>query len=344
MRQIISLAALLVPICAASAQTGSQSGLPPASVTQKEAPPATKEKSGLEKAIEQALKSNPDLRVAAAKVHEAEAGLSRARLQVTQKVVTAYQAVEVAKATVDIAQKTLERVRALQKTNAVAAEDVRKTEQELTAAKGKLATAQADLNYLLGMSVVTNFNAYLTTNVPLSTGGLAGLTPGTNLSALYGLNTANTAYSPLGLITGSSLGFYPPAQALVLAGSRPAKIAAADKIRKALDRRVTMKFTDTSARSALKMIQKEAEGLHIQAAVKDAAWNENITATLTEVPLGAVLQLLEDTLGDYRTIVRGYGLLIAQRERVPSGAVLLTDFWQGGVKSDAPAANKPAAK
>ena len=101
-----------------------------------------------------------------------------------------------------------------------------------------------------------------------------------------------------------------------------------------------MKFADTPARDALKMIQKEAEGLHVQAALKDAAWNEKITATLTDVPLGAVLQLLEDTLGDYRTIVRGYGLLIVPQERVPPGAVPLGDFWQGGVKSETPAPGK----
>jgi hypothetical protein len=141
------------------------------------------------------------------------------------------------------------------------------------------------------------------------------------------------------------LGYYPPANSLLVARQQPpAKIAAADKIRKALDRRITMKFSDTTARDALKMILKEAEGMHIQASVKDAAWNEKITATLTDVPLGAVLQLLEDTLGDYRTIVRGYGLLIVTPERMPVGAVLLADFWQGGVKSEKPATSKPTVK
>ena len=48
MRQIISLAALLSLVCVVSAQTGSPFGTPKA--TQ----PAPKEKSGLEKAIEDA--------------------------------------------------------------------------------------------------------------------------------------------------------------------------------------------------------------------------------------------------------------------------------------------------
>jgi hypothetical protein len=335
MRQIISLAALLSLVCAVSAQTGNPLG------TSKSTQGAPKEKSGLEKALEEALKTNPDLRVAAAKVHEAEATLSRARLQVTQKVVTAYQAVEIAKATVSIAQRTLERLRNLQKSNAVAAEDVSKAEQELTAAKGKLATAEADLNYLLGKAAVNNLSSYLMIANPLDSGVLMR---SATINSLRGLNTAGSAVPLLDYHAGNLLGYYQPATALVLASRKPAAIPAADKIRKALDRRITMKFNDTTARDALKMIMKEAEGLHIQAALKDAAWNEKITATLTDVPLGAVLQLLEDTLGDYRTIVRGYGLLIASRERMPAGAVPLADFWQGGVKSDTPATNKPAAK
>jgi hypothetical protein len=334
MRQIISLTALLALVCAVSAQTGTVGT--PASTA------APKEKSGLEKALEEALKSNPDLRVAAAKVHEAEATLSRARLQVTQKVVTAFQAVEIAKVTVQIAQKTLERLRFLQKSNAVETEGVTKAEQELTAAKGKLATAEADFNYLLGKSAANKLFGNFTTTVPLSSGVLMR---STTLGGLQGLNTTTYGVPVLDYNTGNLLSYYAPANALVVRGQpKQAPIAAADKIRKALDRRVTMKFTDTPARDALKMIQKEADGLHIQASLKDAGWNEKITATLTDVPLGAVLQLLEDTLGDYRTIVRGYGLLIVPQGRVPPGAVPLGDFWQGGVKSEPPAPVKQGKK
>jgi hypothetical protein len=323
MRKITSLVVVLALVCAVSGQTASE----PSGST-KSTLGAPKEKSGLEKAIEEALKSNPDLRVAVAKVNEAQAGLSRTRLQATQKVVTAYQAVEVAKATVGIAQRTLERLRQLQKSNAVAVEDVSKAEQELTAAKGKLATAEADLNYLLGKSgarVLTDSRYFIPTlQTDLASNTLLW---GQVLTA----KERNLNVMPyLALASGPT--------------TAKATIPAANKIRKALDRRINMKFSDTSARDLLKMIQKEAEGLHIQASLKDQAWNEKLTATLTEVPLGAVLQLLEDMLGDYRTIVRGYGLLIVPRERMPAGAVLLGDFWQGGVNSEAAATNKPGGK
>jgi hypothetical protein len=321
MRQIISLVVVLALVCAVSAQTPTE----PFGTT-KSTSAAAKEKSGLEKAIEEALKSNPDLRVAAAKVNEAQAGLSRARLQVTQKVVSAYQAVEIARATVNISQATLERLRRLHQDKlGVAKEDITKAEQELTAAKGKLATAEADLNYLLGKSAARGLpdGRYIISGLPTDLASTTLL-----WGHLLAANERNLTLMP-----------YVPFSSDPTTAK--ATIPAADKIRKALDRRINMKFTDTSARDVLKMIQKEAEGLHIQASLKDQAWNEKLTATLTEVPLGAVLQLLEDTLGDYRTIVRGYGLLIVPRERMPAGAVLLGDFWQGGVKGEA-AANKPA--
>jgi len=51
-----------------------------------------------------------------------------------------------------------------------------------------------------------------------------------------------------------------------------------------------------------------------------------LTATLTDTPLSAALQLLEDTLGGHRIVVRDYGLLIVPAEKVPTGALTLTEF------------------
>ena len=64
-----------------------------------------------------------------------------------------------------------------------------------------------------------------------------------------------------------------------------------------------------------------------------------MTAALTDVPLSAVLQLIEDVVGQ-RVVVRGYGLLIVPQDRVPPGAVPLGDF----LRSAAPAADKPTGK
>jgi hypothetical protein len=110
----------------------------------------------------------------------------------------------------------------------------------------------------------------------------------------------------------------------------------ADKIRKALDRRIRLHFLNSTAESLLLNLQKECPEFHLRAAGPKAAWSEPITVDLKDVPLGAGLQLLEDALG-YGIAVREYGLLIAPRDRLPPGAVLLNEFWKGRATAEKPA-------
>ena len=110
----------------------------------KEAP----SKSKLEEMLEKALRDNPDVRLAAAKVTEAEAELSKARLTVVQKVAATYQAVEAQKAAVAAAGAELDEVR---KNPAYVPEAILSAaQQKLIDAKAKLAGLEADLSYLLG--------------------------------------------------------------------------------------------------------------------------------------------------------------------------------------------------
>src|SRR5690606_30130244 len=83
----------------------------------------------------------------------------------------------------------------------------------------------------------------------------------------------------------------------------------ADRLRKALERTISVGYHDTPVKAVLTELRKTS-GVHIQAAESGPAWNEKVTAKLENVPLSAVLQLLEDVLGDHRIVVRDYGLLI----------------------------------
>src|SRR6266851_3115371 len=72
-------------------------------------PAKTVEQMSLDELLTLALKNNPDLRVADAKVREAEAELNRVRLQVTQKLVTLRNSIQAATSTVKEAQTRLDR-------------------------------------------------------------------------------------------------------------------------------------------------------------------------------------------------------------------------------------------
>jgi hypothetical protein len=346
-----SLATLLSLALLASAQTSSPPGKdpPPTETRPPERPkegktgtapakpaapspaPAKPARSGLEKALEEALTNNPDLRVAAARAGEAEAVLARARLQVTQKVVTAYQTVELNKATSDVAQAQLGRLQALKARvkNAVSEEDLTRAETEVTAARARLATAEADLDYLLGKSAAraTGLNLNYSNGNSVA-GGFSA--PFYNT---YGLDGRAFGSFFLGMPTGTTYNYF-GTRLSGLSTTRSEPELATDKLRTVLDRRISVKFNDTPASEALKTLAREAQGVHIQASLKDDAWKEKVTATLTDVPFSAALQLLEDTLTDHRVVVRGYGLLIARKEHVPAGGVLLDDLRHAGPLSD----------
>ena len=85
--------AAAAPLLPATRGLGRSSPRLPAAAD-KDKPKEAPAKSKLEEMLEKVLHDNPDVRLAAAKVAEAEAEFSRARLLVVQKVASAYQAVE----------------------------------------------------------------------------------------------------------------------------------------------------------------------------------------------------------------------------------------------------------
>src|SRR5262249_45592845 len=66
-----------------------------------------------EEMLTKALKDNPDIRVAEAKLREADAELNRVRLQVTQKVIAFHRSLEAQKGLVELAEKDFKRVQNL---------------------------------------------------------------------------------------------------------------------------------------------------------------------------------------------------------------------------------------
>jgi hypothetical protein len=272
-----------------------------------EGTPKAPAKSALEEALSEALKNNPDLRVASAKLQEAEAELFRARLRVVQNVVAQQRAAEQARAAVKLASQELERMS--RNKGAIPEVALRRAEAKLAEAKAALAGAESELAYLLGKAPRAGEK----------------VKAGELLQLHWSYRRFNLAHRAR--VLGQKFES-PPA---------PVKGAMADKVRKALDRKVNYKFESLRLDEVVKAFQKDNPGIHFQLVFpKDSS--ERVTATLTDVPFRAALQLLADSVPDYRIAVRDYGLLIAPKDKLPPGAVLLDDFGKGEAKAD----KKPA--
>src|SRR5262249_43952319 len=115
-------------------------------------PPAKPDPNSLEALITDALKSHPDLRVAEAKVRDAEAALNQTRFQIIRQVSTAYSALQESKSTLLAAETLLHKFTELQKTGVADASQIEftKARLEVERARADVAKHESDLNLLAG--------------------------------------------------------------------------------------------------------------------------------------------------------------------------------------------------
>lgn len=333
---------------------------PPAPPMEKEAPA----KSKLEEMLEIALKNNPDLKVAKANAFLADAEVNRTRLAVTQKVIVLYQSIEAARATVKTAQQQLARLELLQRNSALPQETVDETAAKLTQAKAELAKLEAEVPYLLGEpktrtvgdgTVDVPDRAALDAAIRIAQAELtkteanvqrwqaeAGRLRQLHEKGVVDKQTLDEVQNQLRAAE-ADLDAAKARYDLARANAAP-KIDAApvngplsEAIRAALNKPVTFEFTPSKEPSSdnlerfLKLVLKNNGDLLINNKVLDKPSVNG--CKFEEVPVGAVLQWLEDDLGTARFVVRDYGLLLMPRDKIPPDAVLLNDFWKAKPKT-----------
>jgi hypothetical protein len=298
--RVVETAALALLLTGAALAPGQAPAKP--AETPKEAPA----KSKLEEMLAQALKDNPDIRVAAAKLAEAEAELNRVRLQVAQKVVAYHSALDLARSDLRAAEAALARLDRLG-SKLVSREELGAAQTAIINAKAKLAAVEAEAPYLVGKQ-------------PQPTWGWKK----------PDADAAEAAYRDAYRLLSSAL----ESRRHTMTGTLTLTDAAvrgptADKIRKALDRPITLRLTDAPPDEAVRLLRQSSPDLPIHF-VKGVGAPAKVTMDLRDVPLGAALEWLEDSLPGHRAVVREYGILINPPDRVvPPGAALLHDFWKG---------------
>jgi hypothetical protein len=254
-----------------------QPGSPP---RQSKAPP---EKSKLEAMVAAALKNNPDILVAAAKLAEADAELNRTRLQVTQKIVALHHAILSQKATVDYTQKKYDRFRELLANKAIDAKLVDEMFAQLTAVKAKLAELEAQLPAVLGKRAEADAEQLRTLQAHLV---LLNELPHLQVN-LQGLTSV------------------------------PAKADGpmAERIRKALQTSIKVDYKDMPFRDVLKDLEKKAPGLSFRDFVRGR--EQSVTLHFEEAfPVSVILQALADDHA-MRFLVRDYGIRVMPMDHMP---------------------------
>ena len=103
-----------------------------------------------------------------------------------------------------------------------------------------------------------------------------------------------------------------------------------DKLRKALDSPISLRGGDTNAADLIDSLRDKLKGVNLHVRVKSMK-KEQVDLQLAEpIPLGAVLQFIEDELGVV-FVLRDYGVVVtAADERLPPGAIRVIDFWKHG--------------
>ncbi|MHB1037074.1 MAG: hypothetical protein ACYC35_20635 [Pirellulales bacterium] len=116
--------------------------------------------------------------------------------------------------------------------------------------------------------------------------------------------------------------------------------AMADKLREALDQVIEVNFDQAPLADVVAYLKDRTKINFVldRAAFDDMAIGVDTptTCNFTDVPLGAVLQSLEDTTKYVRFVIRDYGVLVTTDQGAPKGAVFVRDFWTSNPKSSQP--------
>jgi hypothetical protein len=252
--------------------------------------PAAKQEPSLAQLLEQALKQNPDIQAAEAKLRDAEAELHRTRLKALSRLVALQHEIAALRAAAEEAQMRLERANDLRKRGAISAEETSLSATAAQKGKAEVARVEAEQAYVLGQAPA---------NLRI------------HLRAVDFLAPRGTAAAP------------PPPVEM----APPSKLAMA--LRPLLDKSLKLGLDEPIAlREVVEFLGTQVPGINIALMVDDKVADETKRLTLKQaIPLGAIFQWLEDTY-QVRCVVREYGIVIAERDRVPPGAIHVLDLWR----------------
>jgi hypothetical protein len=310
---LASLGILLIGVAAIAQQPAAQ----PKDAKEKKTDQAS-QPGNLDDLITQALRNNPDIRVAEAKVREAEAELNRTRMSVAQKVVALFHSIDIARKMQNSAKQdfdTVTRLRGQGGGGAVSVEDFRKAKLAWESAIAQVAKLEAEMPALLG-----KLPGKLGEDKKAEAGSDA--TPQAIQWLLQRSAIESSEEEFAHVLTRAAL------TSVHLKDTAP-KGTMAERIRKAMDTPINGDYKGKPFDEVLKDFEKRFDGIAFR--IVQTPPKGQMDINLGQVPLGSAIQAVNDILAEYRFVVRDYGILFTHKDWLPPGALLLHDFW----KSDA---------
>ncbi len=345
-----------------AATVGEEGGRHPSDAGKKDTP-KTAEK--LEQLIVEAFKNNPDIRVAETKLRLAEAEAARARLKLISEIAGLQADIETAQAVAEEGKKRYDRAKLLFEKKVIPLEDFEAAFATYVKLKADLASHQTKLPYLLGRNTAGGDSASLriydiyrstleqknataalkaheTAKLPISDEEFARRI---SLDILGRTTTAEEMKKFLAIPARDRREKW-ISQAIeegqasgavkwlnkVYAASIP-ESPLAEKLRKALDATTKLDVDTIGVGEAFQFVREEAlPGINL--IVRAKMKKETVAIRLrSPVPVGAMLQFLEDELGVV-FLLRDYGVVVVSaEERLPPDAVRVVDFWKQGAPS-----------
>jgi hypothetical protein len=292
----------------------------------------------LEEMLDTALKNSPDIKAAEAKVREAEAELNRVRHQVFTKVISLRNEIDAARKTLEYLEFIRKRAESAMQKHAASQEELQAAQASVDTQKAKLTQLQADLDAALGkwkLSTLGDIEGTIFYSNGAPAEGLYAIDIGSNASVVRPGQTVHTlnAFNTLGHMINVN-------------ANQAVQAPMAERIRSALDK--TVKLEEPRAEQPLKeALESFRQKAGIDVPFRYLLGNKAAEPVLLlkgELPVGAWLQVFEDSAPEVRFVVREYGVLVTTRDRVPEGAVRVHDFWRQKEAPKAPAAEEKAPK
>jgi len=329
MVRLASFGILLVGVVAFAQQPAGQ----PKDTKEKPADQAPQQ-SSLEDLLSEALRNNPDIRVAEAKVREAEAELQRTRIATAQKVASLHASIEIAIKVRDEAQQRYLTARRIQEKGggAVPLEDLRAADLAWKRAIFEVVKLQGEMPALLGKLPGKLGEDKIKREASI----LWGEREKALLQELLQVEKEHVPFP-------EENGFYAPAEVLVQSARARAvrlreagpKGTMAERIRKALDTPINGDYKGKPFAEVLKDFEKHLDGIAFRITVQPVPQGQ-MDINLGQVPLGSAIQAVNDILADHRFVVRDYGILFTRKDWLPPGALLLHDFWKSEPSKEKP--------